>query len=89
MASKEFSLNPLTWLKNIKFLIGITLYAISAILFVWALKYGKLSLLYPIIASSYVWTVLFAKLFLQETVTLYKWLGISLIIGGIVLIVLK
>ncbi len=89
LSSKEFSFNPLTWFTNYKFLIGIFLYAISAMLFVWSLKHANLSILYPIIATSYVWVTIFAVIFLKEPFPAIKWLGIGLIIAGVILITLK
>lgn len=86
LASPEFSFNPLTWFKNFYFLLGIFFYAISAILFVWALKYSNLSILYPIIATSYVWVTIFATLILKEPFPILKWVGIALIIIGVILI---
>jgi uncharacterized membrane protein len=75
------------WLSNIRVLGGMTLYGMSAILFVIALKHGNLSVLYPIIATSYVWVALISFKFLHEPVSLPKWLGIALILGGVMLIV--
>jgi multidrug transporter EmrE-like cation transporter len=57
LASRDFSFNPMTWLKNKFFIFGVLLYAISALLFVYSLKNGNLSVLYPVIASSYIWTI--------------------------------
>ena len=87
LASKDVSMNVMDWLKNYKFFIGAILYALSAVLFVVALKYGDLSLLYPIIATSYIWVSLFSNVFLREEFPLFKWLGIILIIAGIIIIV--
>ncbi|MFH1289813.1 MAG: EamA family transporter [Nanoarchaeota archaeon] len=86
LSSQGFSLNPLSWLKNYKFLVGAFLYAISAALFVYSLKHGNLSLLYPIIATSYIWVALFSTIILNEPFPVIKWLGIGLIIFGIFLI---
>lgn len=86
-SSKDFSLSFSGVLKNHKFLIGATLYAISAILFVWTLKFGELSVLYPIIATSYIWVALLSIIFLGESVSATMWVGIGLIISGIWLII--
>ena len=42
--------------------------------------------LYPVISMSYVWVALFSKVFLHEEMNKYKWLGIILIVGGVILI---
>jgi len=86
LASTKFSLNPLTWFKNPFFLIGVFLYATSAVLFVWSLKHGDLSILYPIIATSYIWVTIFATAILKESFPPLKWIGIALIIVGIIII---
>jgi undecaprenyl phosphate-alpha-L-ara4N flippase subunit ArnE len=74
-------------IKNYKFIIGAGLYALSAMLFVWALRFGDLSVLYPIIATSYIWVAVFSILFLKESFHPLGWFGIGLIIAGISLIV--
>ncbi len=86
LSADKFSFNPLTWLKNWHFLVGVLLYGSSAILFVWSLKHGDLSILYPIIATSYIWVVLLATFILKEDFPIVKWLGVILILLGIVVI---
>jgi drug/metabolite transporter (DMT)-like permease len=86
LASRDFSFNPMTWLKNKFFIFGVLLYAISALLFVYSLKNGNLSVLYPVIASSYIWTTFFAIKMLNEPFPFFKWIGIALIIIGIIII---
>ncbi len=86
LASKDITSNPLDWLKNYKFILGALLYATSAILFVWSLKQGELSILYPIIATSYIWVTLFAVGFLGEKFPMFKWIGILLILVGIAIV---
>jgi uncharacterized membrane protein len=87
LSSENFSFNPVDLIQNYKFFIGAMFYASSALLFVWALKFGNLSLLYPIIATTYIWVTLFSMIFLNEQFPLFKWTGILLIIAGISLIV--
>jgi drug/metabolite transporter (DMT)-like permease len=87
LASKNFSLNPFTWIKNPYFILGGLLYFLGAALFVYALKFGNLSILYPIIATSYIWVVLFAHFLLGESFPAFKWIGILMIILGIGIIV--
>ncbi len=87
LSSSNFSFNPIDLIKNYKFIIGATLYAISAVLFVWSLKFGNLSILYPIIATSYIWVAIFSVILLNEPFPPIKWVGIGLIIIGISAIV--
>lgn len=83
LSSKTISLSPSSWLTNWKLLVGLILYGLATALFVYALKFGNLSILYPIIATSYVWVAIFARVFLQEPFPASKWLGIALIISGV------
>lgn len=87
LASSSFSFNPLKLMQNYKFIAGAIFYALSAILFVWALKFGDLSVLYPIIATSYIWVALFSVFLLNEPFPPLRWVGVCLIISGIYFIV--
>jgi undecaprenyl phosphate-alpha-L-ara4N flippase subunit ArnE len=55
-------------------------------MFIYTLKYGRLSILYPVLATSYIWVVLFSQIFLKEPFPAYKWVGIGLIIISVVII---
>jgi len=87
MASKKFSFAPSEIIKNYYFWIGAGLYGLSAMLFVWSLKHGDLSLLYPVIATSYIWVTILSVVFLNESFPVWKWLGVGMIIVGIAVIV--
>jgi uncharacterized membrane protein len=69
---------------NYHFLAGIAIYVLSTFLYVYSLSKDRLSVLYPIIATSYIWTTILAKIFLNEPVKLSNWLGVSLILLGVV-----
>ena len=68
-------------------IIGLFLYAISAVVFIVALKYGPLSMLYPIIATNYIWVVLLSVQFLGESFSIPQWIGLVFITLGVSLIV--
>ncbi|MBA7622536.1 4-amino-4-deoxy-L-arabinose-phosphoundecaprenol flippase subunit ArnE [subsurface metagenome] len=87
LGSKSISFNVLSWITNWQIMGGMALYGISSILFITALKYGNLSILYPIIATTYVWVAIFSVMFLREPFALTKWIGVALIIGGVISIV--
>lgn len=76
-----------SWLANWKVLAGFFLYGASAVGFIVALKHGRLSLLYPVIATSYIWVTILSAWFLDERVNALHWLGIALILSGVVIIV--
>lgn len=62
---------------------GFVAYGLAAILFIIALKFGELSLIYPVWSLSFVWITLVSMFFLNETVSLSNWIGITFIIAGI------
>ena len=86
IASAELHRNPLRFLMNGKIYAGAMLYGISALIFVYALRFGDLSALYPVAGLSYVWISLLSIKFLGEKMNGYRWTGISLIIFGVVFI---
>jgi multidrug transporter EmrE-like cation transporter len=87
LGSSSVMLSLSSWITNLKVIGGMTLYGVSAILFVIALKYGNLSVLYPVIATSYVWVAVLSNQVLGEPMSLLKWGGLALILLGITLIV--
>ena len=89
LGSRKIAGNLLSWIFNWQIILGMCLYGLSAILFILALKGGKLSILYPVIASSYIWVTLISKYFLKEQINYFNWIGISLIICGVFMITIK
>ena len=85
-ASSNFNRNLFAQLKNFNLILGLTLYVLSAVVFIFALRGGDLSLLYPLVSISYVWVSLLSVKFLGEKMNKYKWLGIGFIILGVSLI---
>jgi multidrug transporter EmrE-like cation transporter len=68
---------------NIPLMCGYTLYGMSTVLLVLALKDGELSLLYPVIALTYVWVTGLSFLLLHETINPFKLSGIVVIVIGV------
>lgn len=64
-------------------LFGFVLYGLGALLMIIAYRFGKLSVLQPILASNYVLSIVLGALILNEQVTLFKCVGIMLIITGV------
>jgi len=64
------------------------IYAVSIVLLVTALKYGKASIVAPINALGAGVAVLLAVFFLSEKLTLVQIIGIILAIAGVILIAL-
>jgi drug/metabolite transporter (DMT)-like permease len=73
-------------LTNYHLIIAVAVYAVSTILYVYALNKEQLSILYPLIATSYIWTLIFSRIFLKESVGLTSWAGVFFILLGVSLI---
>lgn len=73
---------------NYQLLTGLFLYALGAVIFVVALKFGEVTVLYPIIATSYIWVAILSWLIFSDSINLYKGAGIFIIVVGITIIAL-
>ncbi|PIN68781.1 hypothetical protein COV93_08155 [Candidatus Woesearchaeota archaeon CG11_big_fil_rev_8_21_14_0_20_43_8] len=73
-------------LKNYFLIIGCIIYAIAAIMMIVALRGGEVSVLYPLFATSYVWVTIIAKYFLDETIGVWRWLGVGTLVIGVIFI---
>ena len=67
-------------------LIGFALYGIGGLTMVIAYRFGKLSVLQPMMSLNYVMSILLAVLILHEKITVWKCLGVLVIIAGVILI---
>jgi multidrug transporter EmrE-like cation transporter len=65
---------------------GLAIFAVSAVLWLFALSRANLSFAYPFAALGYVIIVIASILLLDEHVQPLTWVGVALIIGGILLI---
>jgi multidrug transporter EmrE-like cation transporter len=73
----------LAMMTNLSLLGGLSLYGISTVLLVLALKDGELSLLYPVIALTYVWVTLLSLFIFHDRVNPIKLTGIAIIVIGV------
>jgi multidrug transporter EmrE-like cation transporter len=64
-------------------LSGYSLYGLSTVLLVLALKHGQLSLLYPVISLTYVWVTVLSVLVFHEVLNPFKLAGIVMIVAGV------
>lgn len=71
-------------LSNWHLAAGVVLYLLSSIFFVLGLRHGELSVLYPFIALGYVWTLVWSRLFFGEPFNRAKFVGIGLILVGVI-----
>lgn len=84
--SAAFTLSLSKSLKNNHLLLGVFFYFFSSIIFIISIKYGELSVLYPIASLNYIWSIFLAMKYLGEKMNTFKWMGIFLIIIGVILI---
>ncbi len=91
--AKKFTINPFKLirkpsllLKNWGVIAGLGLDVFSASMNIVALHFGELSVLYPVNSLTYIWSCVFASAFLKEKMTKLRWLGVLLIVIGVVLI---
>lgn len=80
----QFDLKML--LTNYHLILAVAVYAVSTIMYVYALNKGQLSVMYPILATSYIWTLIFSNVFLKESVGVVGWAGVFFILLGVSLI---
>lgn len=72
---------------NVYVLFGLLLYAVSAFLWLAALSTLDVSYMYPLLSLAYVMTAILAFVFLKENITLFRWVGIALVVAGCFLII--
>lgn len=63
--------------------IGVTLYLLAVLIWFVVLSNAELSFAYPLISLAYIITALLAVVFFKENVSLVRWVGILLILGGV------
>jgi multidrug transporter EmrE-like cation transporter len=78
--------SPLAMVTNPTLVAGYSLYGLSTILLVLALRDGELSILYPVISLTYVWVTLLSLSVFKETVNAWKLSGIAVVVIGVALI---
>ena len=69
--------------------VGILLYAISAIFWLATLSQEELSFAYPIISIGYIITAILSKILFKEHLTMFRIIGIILIVAGVYFVVMK
>ena len=68
---------------NWRLVLGIAIYLLSSVFFVFGLRRGELSVLYPLVALGYMWTVVWSRVFFGEPLTRAKFVAVGLILVGI------
>jgi multidrug transporter EmrE-like cation transporter len=70
-------------LLNWRLALGIGIYLLSSVFFVFGMRRGELSVLYPLVALGYMWTVIWSKIFFGEPLTKAKFIAVGMILVGI------
>jgi EamA-like transporter family. len=92
MAMSSFGKFSFTWkffgnlLTNWKLAASGVCIVVATLLWVYILKHFDFSMAYPMISISYVLGMLAAVFIFNETVPMTRWIGVSLIILGVILV---
>lgn len=72
---------------NVNTIAGIALFGVSTILYIYALSRAELSKLAPLIALTYLWVAFLSVAILGESISVLRWIGIILVIIGLILVI--
>lgn len=67
-------------------LVGLSLYALSAVTWLMALRRVELSIAYPMVATGYVIVVIASYFLFHEAISPQRWLGLGLVTVGVILL---
>lgn len=72
---------------NWRLACGVGLFLLSSYFFVLGIRPpGELSVLYPMVSLGYIFTLLWSRIFFKEPLTGTKFLGLALIVLGVVFV---
>ena len=71
---------------NLKLAIGCALFLTSSVPYLIAIKHGELSVLFPMVSFGYVCGLFWSKVFFGEPFTKAKFVGLALILVGVVFV---
>lgn len=71
---------------NFKLFFGFLLFALSSITWLVVLSRVELSFAYPMVSIGYILTVLISWRYLGEHVSLLRWIGVTVICVGVLLL---
>jgi len=69
---------------NVNAALGVGLFLLSSVFYIKGISRGQLSVLYPMVSLSYVWAIVWAKLFFYEQFTKQKFMGLGLVLAGVI-----
>ena len=84
--ANKLELNLKSLMKNYDLMLGVVIYGLSTVFYVIGIKGGELTVLFPLVSTGYIWVCFLSIKYLGERMNTMKWLGISCIVLGVVLI---
>ena len=66
--------------------LGLVLYALTTMLWLYILNKVPISRAHPIQALAFPLVAIFSFLFFKETIPAYRWIGIGIIVAGIIVV---
>lgn len=70
---------------SVAFIAGLAFYGINVLLFAKALDTMEVSVAYPVLAGfGFAFLAVASQLFFGESFHLYKWIGVGLVLAGII-----
>ncbi len=85
-ASSKMASHLIKLLRYPLFYIAMAVYFLSMILYLVAISKLDISLAYPMVSLNYAIILVYSKVFYKENVTPLRWIGVAVIIFGVVLI---
>ena len=67
----------------LRLLVALSVYGVATIAWIWVLQRAPLNLAYPLVALTFVLVPLGARWMFGETVGMRYWIGVGLIVAGI------
>lgn len=71
---------------NLKLAAGVALFLGSSVFYLMGIRKGELSVLFPMVSLSYVCGLFWSRLLFGEQLTKAKFLGLALILAGVIFI---
>jgi len=88
LGAEHLHRNLLSLFVNWRLGIGVVFFLASSLLYLKGIREGELTILYPMVSLGYVWTLFWARIFFKEPFTKNKFIGLGLILSGIVILAL-
>ena len=85
--SDTFVLTVKDILTNYSLITGLFLYGLAFVLYLFALRFERVTILYPIISLSYIFVLFLSWKFFGESISFLQYIGAFMIVCGVWLII--